>query len=340
MIRQLRRLLRPVGAAPDGPLALAVYAQPTPHGWAYPPASDQGYEGVACVDDAARAVVLQCAVWREHRLPWAPQTAARLLAFVLSMQGEDGRFTNFILDWDGRPNGACPSSAPGGPSWTARALHALACGVSTFGRPDWAEAFRRGLPWLDRPGLPLDIRALALLAVLEYCDATGAADLDGRAEAWGQEIAADRVGDRLPDVAGRSEVHLWGHLQEAALARAGQRFGRRDLLRLAVASARELLVPPVERGFDAPTTLPFEVSSVVVGLDMLAAATGERRYAEQAALARAWFDGRNAARTPVYDRARGLVHDGIDGGRVNPGSGAEANVEGGLALLSSVVWDR
>jgi hypothetical protein len=340
VIRQLRRLLRPVGDRPHGPLAPAVYARRSSGGWEHVAAADQGFEGVACVDDAARAALLCCAIWRAHRLPWARRTAGRLLAFVVSMQEPDGRFVNFMLDWDGRPNLTGPTSAPGGPSWAVRALAALGSGVSMEGRPDWAAAFRRGLAVLDPTTLPLDILALALLAVHEHGEATGLADVDGRVSEWAGVIAGERIGDLLPDLPGHPSVHLWGHLQEAALASAGQRLGRPILIRLAVASATELLVPPARRGFDAPTTLPFEVSSVVAGLATLGAVTGEHRWAADAALARAWFDGRNTARAPVYDRARGLVHDGIDDGRLNPNSGAEANVEGGLALLADVAWDR
>lgn len=85
--------------------------------------------------------------------------------------------------------------------------------------------------------------------------------------------------------------------------------------------------------------MPFDVSSTVAGLDAVAAATGEARYADLAALARAWFDGRNAAAEPIYDRVRGCVFDGIDGTRVNRNSGAESNIEGALALIDSLPWD-
>ena len=146
-------------------------------------------------------------------------------------------------------------------------------------------------------------------------------------------MAASRLGDVLPDVPGEPDVHLWGHLQEAVLARMGQRLGRRDLVTVAAASARSVLIPPARSGFDTPTSTPFEVSSAHFGLETLARVTGDDTYAQHAALARAWFDGFNAARRPVYDRIRGVVHDGIDHGRINADSGAEANIEGGLALL-------
>jgi hypothetical protein len=54
-------------------------------------------------------------------------------------------------------------------------------------------------------------------------------------------------------------------------------------------------------------------------------------------MARAWFDGRNPARSAVYDREEGRVYDGIDEGLVNLHSGAESNVVGAQALLDQVI---
>jgi len=147
-----------------------------------------------------------------------------------------------------------------------------------------------------------------------------------------------RVGDVLPDRAGDATVHLWGHLQEAALARTGTAFGRDDLVYAAARSADAVLAPAAQLAFAGPRSVPFDVSCVVAGLDAVAAATKEARYRELATLARAWFDGRNAAGEHVYDRVGGCVFDGIDGTRVSRNSGAEANIEGGLALLDSLPW--
>ncbi|HEX3247636.1 MAG TPA: hypothetical protein VHX16_19670, partial [Chloroflexota bacterium] len=216
--------------------------------------------------------------------------------------------------------------------------HALAHGAATFGAAEYAERFERGLPWLDRSTSYLDVRADAILAVLEYWAATGATGAAERALAWAQEIAASRLGDLLPDVPGCPDIHLWGHMQEAALARVGQTFDRMDLVDVARAGAEALFVPRVARAFEAPTTLPFDVSCAVLGLSAVAEATGQARYAKQAELARRWFRGRNAAHCPMYDRRRGLVYDGIDDGCINPNSGAESNIEGALALFDSLPW--
>ena len=64
---------------------------------------------------------------------------------------------------------------------------------------------------------------------------------------------------------------LWGHLQEAALARIGMEFGRDDLVRAAARSADAVLAPAARDAFPGPRSLPFDVSSTVAGLDAVAA---------------------------------------------------------------------
>jgi hypothetical protein len=338
LIRQLRRLLRPVPALGPDTFALAVYARERDGGFTVQSAAEQGYEGVACLDDAARGAVLYSEIWRRHGFDWARTEAEGLLRFTCAMQTSDGAFVNFIGDWEGRRQLDTPTSRPGGGPWHARGLHALACGVAAFGDDRYVRAFEAGLPALDRPMPYLDVRAVGVLAALEFSRATGARPVAARALAWAEEIAAARIGDVLPDRAGVAAIHLWGHLQEVALARAGTEFGRDDLIQVAARSADAVLAPAAQRAFAGPRALPFDVSSTVAGLDAVAAATGDARYAEFAALARAWFDGRNAAGHAVYDRARGVVFDGIDDDRINRNSGAEANIEGGLALLDSLPW--
>jgi hypothetical protein len=339
VIRQLQRLLRPVEGLAPGALGLAIYAHPQGETFAIRSAAEQGYEGVSCVDDAARAAILYTRIWQLDGAPWARTAAEGLLTFVCAMQVEGGAFLNFIADWDGRrQSDTATSHAHGGP-WDARAMHALAVGVRAYGDQRYAKAFLRGLPAIDRATPYLDLRAVAALAALEYWRATDDPAVGARAVAWSEEIAATRMGDVLPDLAGRGAVHLWGHLQEAALAGVGSAFGRDDLVDLAERSAMALLVPPTRDAFEGARTLAFDVSCVVAGLDAVARATGQPHYAALADDARAWFDGRNTAHAPVYDRERGTMCDGIDDGVLNGNSGAESNIEGGLALVGSPRWD-
>jgi hypothetical protein len=82
---------------------------------------------------------------------------------------------------------------------------------------------------------------------------------------------------------------------------------------------------------------PYGVASAIYSVERLGAITGEERFADLTRKARAWFDGRNPAGRPVYDRAAGRVHDGIDERVLNPHSGAESNIVGAQALIDEVV---
>jgi hypothetical protein len=339
VLRQIGRLTREVAAAGPAARALAVYAEPLGPGERTPsferPANEQGFEGVACVDDAARAIVLYCLLWRRWRVQSARTAAYRLLRFLAYMQDADGRFVNFIFDWTGRKNCAGSSSHAGGPAWQTRALHALACAVGSFGGTEWDARFRRGLAWIDAPTPYLDLRAVGVLAVLEHWRATADPSSAKRAASWSNEIAAQSSRSRLLNAADEQSVHLWGHLQEVALADTGRELGCPELVERARASAESLLLPVVEASFDLPRVLPFDVSCTVSGLAAVGLATGDQRYSAAAAQGRLWFLGRNTAGQAVYDGRRGLVYDGIDAGRVSRNSGAESNIEGALGLVAS-----
>ena len=296
-------------------------------------AHESGFEGVACVDDAARAVVLYCQLWRQSRLEEHRSAAYALLRFLAFMREPDGRFSNFILDWTGQRNRTGSTSQPGGGPWQARATHALACAITTFRDHEWGARFELAVAWLDAPSPYLDVRAVGVLAALEHWQATGSATSAARAISWSAEIAAQSTEGGLLNASGVQPIHLWGHLQESALAATGAVFGRPELVEVARTSAESLLIPAVERSFPFDHVLPFDVSCTIVDLDAVADATGEDRYAAAARRGRDWFSGRNTAGQPVYDAERGLVFDGIDGSTLSQNSGAESNIEGALALL-------
>jgi hypothetical protein len=66
MLRQLARLTRPLPSAGPQALAVAVYGDALDR---HVDAKESGYEGVACVDDAARLLDVLCDVWLRTRLP-------------------------------------------------------------------------------------------------------------------------------------------------------------------------------------------------------------------------------------------------------------------------------
>src|SRR5712692_6398587 len=163
MLRQLARLTAPVAAGGDHAIAIAVYADACD---LVIPAADLGYEGVACVDDAARGLMLFCDLWERTGLPRFRAWSEGLLDFLLYMQAEDGRFINFITDWSGRRNEHGPTSFAGGGFWQARGVRAFAKAALVLGdraAAQWAFArpARRSRAVVRRDGLvPSRRRAL------------------------------------------------------------------------------------------------------------------------------------------------------------------------------------
>jgi hypothetical protein len=333
MIRQLARLSRRLPAAGPRALTLSVYANDEDDGLA---ARDQGFEGVACIDDAARAVVLLLDLYRDTGDRRLGEWATGLVDFVLYMQRDDGRFHNFIRDWDGTINTDGPTSYAGGTFWQARAVRALAKAHLVLRDPRVALPLARGFAFATENPAPPDVRTIHVLAALDLMRVGLTPVLRETLERWCDEIADCREGEVLLNSPGEPTPHLWGHVHEGVLAEAAPVLDRPDLLDLARQSAHALLAPQIERAFPERTVQPYGVAAAVYAMDRLYQATGEAVYSRWRDQARAWFDGRNSASQPVYDRVNGRVSDGIDDGRLNPHSGAESNIVGAQALLPDV----
>jgi hypothetical protein len=91
-----------------------------------------GLEGIASVDDAARAAVLYL---RDYQGTGdaRPRDAARgLLQFIAAMEQGDGEFLNFV-DSAGKPNATAPSGRRSMSFWAARSIWALGEAHLAFG---------------------------------------------------------------------------------------------------------------------------------------------------------------------------------------------------------------
>jgi hypothetical protein len=331
LLRQLAALTRRVPAAGPRALALAVYSDSRGEQFE---ARERGVEGVACVDDAARASALLYRLWTATGNDTLKQWADGLMDFVLWMHAGDGLWFNFILDWDGARNVDGPTSAPGINFWQARAACAMAEADLALHQDCARDVLTQALDAADSALPPSDVRALHALSLLTVFGREPQPRRAMRLAAWCNELAACQRGGMLmnsPDERGRP--HLWGHVQEAVLADASVVLLRPDFLTLATASAEAVFGGVIESGFALPHTHSYEVQSAVFVMDRLAAVTGQERHADMARKARRWFDGRNLAGAVIYDRAAGRVADGLDDGRVSDRSGAEANITAGLALL-------
>ena len=111
-------------------------------------------EGIACVDDAARAAVVYLRHFEVTANESSRRTAVKLLRFVRHQQAPSGLFYNFVWDRALRPNTDFRTSVADSVSWwTARAMWALGTGARVLaGTPEAAAdvaAVRRVEPHLD-----------------------------------------------------------------------------------------------------------------------------------------------------------------------------------------------
>ena len=359
----LHHLTRDLTVAGRATRVVALYATAPDYRPTGSPARD-GYEGIASVDDAARAAIVHLRAYELTRDTLAREEALGLLSFVAAMEQGDGEFVNFV-DTLGRLNRTAPSSRQSMTYWGARAVWALGEAVRVLGpeRPDAIAPLR---PALDRAvnRLARDVSAgrllggsatataealLGLLALQQAEPSPNVARVAGRAAELLAPLAVGTA--RRPPWSARLDRadapwHAWGSRSTQALAEAAVVLQRPDLAAAARAEAdglwaRFLLaghfpeqVSPDGRAKWFPQ-IAYGVSPIVEGYLALAEATGERRYAVFAGLAAAWFVGANTAGELMYDERTGRTFDGIDGAtaaQVNRNSGAESTVEALLAL--------
>ena len=341
--------------------AIALYADAPDYRPTGSPARD-GFEGIACVDDAARAAVVYLRAYEESGDSTVRAEALGLLRFVAAMEQGNGEFVNFI-DTAGRLNRVAPSSRESMSYWAARGIWAMGEAVRVLGR-DEADALLEIRPVLARAEARMAREIEAGRLIGGSATATSEALLGilalQRAEPLAARAAlAARTAELLIPLSRGSATtapwgahiddpnapwHGWGARSTAALATAAVVLDRPDFL---VAARREadalwsrfmLAGQPAGEVAQNGTVkwfpqIAYGISPIVEGYLAIAEATGERRYAVLAGLAGAWFLGANAANIAMYDAQTGRTFDGLDGpAKVNRNSGAESTIEALLAL--------
>lgn len=318
---------------------LHIYAKPGADGPAtleFISAAESGPEGIACVDDVARAVLLALQTYEQQRSPEALDLARAWFGFISYMQEPDGRFVNFIVDRTGRKNRNGRTSYAGGQWWTARALYAAAAGWRITGDPHYLRVFQRG----QLPGVRnLKITALQALALMEmYVSEPG--------EALGARVCAlcDRILAASPDYfrdrAGREDLEPWGYHQLQAVARAGQLFGRIDYLVACERTVERAIKPlvAVQRAPVAPwqgaPRCAYGISSTMQGLAELYRATRKPAYRDLALRGAGWLYGDNPSGAALYDPRTGCCSDGLCGDEPSLNCGAESAIEAGFVELT------
>jgi len=344
---------------------VALYAEapdyrPTPS-----PMRD-GYEGIASVDDAARAAVLYLRAYEETADTADRREALGLLAFVTAMEQGNGEWINFI-DARGVPNRTAPSSRASMSYWAARSIWAMGEAVRVLGheQPDSLAAVRvalhRGVTRMARDvdagrliGGSATATSEALLGLLALQRAEPSPALAALATRTAELLVPLATGTETVAPWGahldhsNEPWHAWGARSTQALAEAAVVLDRPDFAQAAKREADALWGRFLVAGQPASSISPdgaatwfpqiaYGVGPIVEGYLALAAATGERRYSVLAGLTAAWFVGDNAAGISMYDETTGRTFDGIDGptgDKVNRNAGAESTIESLLALES------
>lgn len=329
-------------------------------------------EGIACVDDAARAAVAYLRHFETTGEAASREKAEALLRFVMYMQTDDGRFYNFVWDDALTINTTHENSrADAFAWWAARGTWALGTCARALktANPAFAEAcarrVQRTYPHLDamlaRYGqttahggrtLPrwllsehaADATSELILGLVALDQAYPDPGLRTRIDRFAEGLAMMQYGSMNVFPYGahaswRDVWHAWGNAQTQALAEAGRTESavyeaEHFYPRLLIDGWRH------EMRLDDPNAvrtfeqIAYDVRPVAVGLIRLYEATNDVRYAQMAGLAASWFTGNNAAGVPMYDAAKGYGFDGIvSAQQVNRNAGAESTIEAVLTIL-------
>ncbi|HEV8539492.1 MAG TPA: hypothetical protein VGR15_11295 [Bacteroidota bacterium] len=263
----LEHLTERIELAGDTVSIIHVYANYPTYEWV--DAKESGPEGIACVDDAARAAVLYLRHYELTGIAKSKTEAKSLLAFVMKMETPDGMFYNFIFK-DHSINGAGKTSFKSFGWWGARAVWAMSTGYRVLRRTDpiFAERLRIGVeltfPHIDtllmqfgkhrnvgKYRIPqwifyesgADVSSELLLGLTDYYRATQDRRVRLYIQRFSEALMMMQDGNmkKFPFGLHRSWEtmwHMWGNGQTQALAAAGMLLRDRRMLRSAGDEAR------------------------------------------------------------------------------------------------------
>src|SRR5689334_8841892 len=110
------------------PMAIThIYSEYPEYEWV-----DASGEGIAALDDAARAAVVYLTAYERRSDPAYLDKARRLLNFAIYLQADSGEFYNFITDRQGTINKTGNTSYLSSGWWAARGMWALGTGYRVF----------------------------------------------------------------------------------------------------------------------------------------------------------------------------------------------------------------
>ena len=273
-LEHLDRLCEDVVIEEDTVTIVHIYANHPDYAWV-----DAEGEGMACVDDVARAAVVYLRYFQLSREASVLPRIRGLLDFVIFMQTEDGEFYNFITP-DLEINRTGRTSIKSFNFWAARAYWALGYGYSALRSVDpvYAEHLRdrflfckipignlltrygkfttegnRDYPmWLIN-GSGSDATSELLLGLGHYMESEKDDELEGYALKLAEGLIAMQMGegDVYPGafLSWRGLWHAYANAQTQALSRMGKMLRRRSLIRSASLEAQTFYSRMVREGF-------------------------------------------------------------------------------------------
>lgn len=284
-------------------------------------------EGIACVDDTARAIVLALEIYEYFGDEKALILARKWLTFLEYMHDNEGFMTNFIYSKKGDRKYDIPSSYKGGAWWSARAKWA------------WAKAYKltRNKKYLDlyfktkiSDNFQNDVASILLIAGLEIFDEEDNNNLEKLTE----RIISCRSKEGYFLHAKEETLHMWGYHQLEAISKAANFFSeRKDLITYCKDTVNILLKDVINNNFCFDYLLknkkeisPYCVSPLVRGLYELHKQVKNEEYLNLLKKCFSWFN-------PLYNLKTGRCYDWIRGNYITSDCGAEASIEAGFCVL-------
>ncbi len=240
---------------------------------------DAAEEGIACLDDVARAAVVYLRYYEIMGIDSILDKAKRLLNFVLYMQAEDGEFYNFI-DSNYQINKTYRTSKKSFNFWAARGYWAIGLGYRIFKNEDGDYAtklkdaflkcmipikknldFYKKYVEINGRKYPLwlvnqygsDATATMLLGLNEFLKIERDQELENYASQMVEGIIEMQVedGNVYPGafLSWQDIWHAWGNAQTQALASLGNTLNQKELIRAAKKEADHFYTDLLIHGF-------------------------------------------------------------------------------------------
>ncbi|MGE5314065.1 MAG: hypothetical protein ACM3Q4_05180 [Acidobacteriota bacterium] len=252
----------------EGESVSIVHAHATAPAYKWVDAKESEADGIAGVEDAARAAVVLLRHYELTKDDSSLRRARPLCEFVMKMQAEDGRFYNFIFA-DHTINRTGKNSYKSFGWWASRAIVCLSTAYRILKEKDHSFAERcrkaivRSLPHVDSALAPYnrmtvkkgfrmpeyllyqtgaDVSSELMLGLIEFARASGDERIRTQIRKMGEGLVLMQEGDwrKFPHALHRSWETTWrarGNSQTQALASAALYLDEKDFLRSAVLEA-------------------------------------------------------------------------------------------------------